>query len=278
MTYTTLISSEQLAKHIHNSNLVIIDCRFSLADSEAGYKSYRKGHIENARYAHLDKDLSSQITSTTGRHPLPNFNSLAKKLGQWGINHQSQVVVYDDAHGAFASRLWWLLRCLGHEAVAVLDGGLSHWKAALTTKLPTIQEKTFRAYLDQSFWLSAPEINNALARDSIQLIDARTAIRFSGEQEPIDPVAGHIPKAVNRAFQLNLADTGVFLSQSELRQQFSTILESFTPEQTVHMCGSGVTACHNLLAMEHAGLSGSKLYAGSWSEWITNPNRSIATK
>jgi len=278
MTYTTLISAQQLAKHSHDSNLVIIDCRFSLADSEAGYRSYRKGHIENARFAHLDKDLSSQITSTTGRHPLPNFNSLVKKLGQWGINNQSQVIVYDDAYGAFASRLWWLLRCLGHQAVAVLDGGLAHWKAGLTSNLPIIREKTFRAYLDPSLWLSATEISNALARHSIQLIDARTAIRFSGEQEPIDPVAGHIPKAVNRAFQLNLADTGVFLPQIKLRQQFTTVLESFTPEQTVHMCGSGVTACHNLLAMEHAGLSGSKLYAGSWSEWITNQNRSIATK
>ncbi len=278
MTYTTLISAAALAEHINDSNLIIIDCRFSLADSEAGAKSYRMGHIKNARYAHLDKNLSSKKNNTTGRHPLPDFNLLVKKLGQWGITNKSQVVVYDDASGAFASRLWWLLHCLGHQAVAVLDGGIAQWQQALSTKLPNIKEKTFRAYLDPSSWLIAAEISNALANKSIQLIDARTAIRFSGEQELIDPIAGHIPGAVNRNFQLNLNNNGVFLDQNTLREQFSTVLSSHSPEQTVHMCGSGVTACHNLLAMEYAGLSGSKLYAGSWSEWITNQNRSIATK
>lgn len=278
MAYTTLISSATLAQHIDDANLVIIDCRFSLADSESGAQAYRMGHIENARYAHLDKDLSSRKNNTTGRHPLPDFNILVKKLGQWGINNKSQVVVYDDTGGAFASRLWWLLHCLGHEATAVLDGGIAQWQQPLSTRLPRINEKTFRAYLDPSSWLIATELNNALSNKSIQLIDARTAIRFSGEQEPIDAIAGHISGAVNRDFQLNMNINGLFLDQNILREQFSTLLGSFSPEQTVHMCGSGVTACHNILAMEYAGLSGSKLYAGSWSEWITNQNRSIATK
>jgi len=277
MTYTTLISSDTLAQHINDSNLIIIDCRFSLADSEAGAKAYRMGHIKNARYAHLDNDLSSTISNTTGRHPLPNFNTLVKKLGLWGVSNKSQVIVYDDANGAFASRLWWLLRCLGHEAVAVLDGGITHWQESLTTTLPSISPKTFRPYLDSSNWLSALEISNKLATQSIQLIDARTPERFIGEQEPIDPIAGHVPYAINRAFQLNLNKNGLFLQQDKLQDQFIALIGSYTPKQTVHMCGSGVTACHNLLAMEYAGLSGSKLYAGSWSEWITDQNHPVAT-
>jgi len=276
MNYSTLISPEILSQQINNPNWIIIDCRFSLADSEAGAKAYRMGHIKNARYAHLDNDLSSRITSTTGRHPLPNFNALVKKLGQWGIANNSQVVVYDDANGAFASRFWWLLRSLGHDAVAVLDGGINHWQSPLTTTLPNITAKTFRPSLDRSYWLSASQVSNRIASQAIKLIDARAPERFSGEQEPIDPIAGHIPYAINRAFQLNLSYSGLFLERKVLQQQLSDLLGSFSPEQTVHMCGSGVTACHNLLAMEYAGLSGSKLYAGSWSEWIRNKNHAIA--
>lgn len=280
MTYKTLVSSEILKQHINDSNWVVIDCRFSLADSESGAKAYRMGHIPNARYAHLNKDLSSTITDTSGRHPLPIFNLLAKKLGLWGITNKSQVIVYDDANGAFAGRLWWLLRCLGHESVAVLDGGINHWRQqgmSINTTLPSIKPKVFRTYLNTSCWLTAAQLSRGLATRKIKLIDARTAERFRGELEPIDPVAGHIPHAINREFQLNLGRNGLFLSHDELQQQFMDLLGSHSPEQTVHMCGSGVTACHNLLAMEHAGLSGSKLYPGSWSEWITNRNRSITT-
>ena len=281
MTYTTLITAETLKQHISDPNWIIIDCRFSLADSTIGARAYRMGHITNARYAHLDNDLSSAVTESTGRHPLPNFKLLAEKLGHWGISNKSQVVIYDDASGAFASRLWWLLRCLGHDAVAVLDGGIPHWQQqgyALTTTLPSITTKTFRPYLNDKAWLTASQVSNNLASRRIKLIDARTTERFRGEQEPIDPVAGHIPQALNRAFQLNLDNNELFLAADELHKQFIDLLGTIKPQQTVHMCGSGVTACHNLLAMEHAGLSGSKLYAGSWSEWITNSNRSIATK
>ena len=279
MTYTTLISTETLHQQLNHPNWVIVDCRFSLADTEAGANAYRHGHIPNARYAHLDKDLSSAITDFTGRHPLPDFTLLAKKLGNWGITNTSQVVAYDDAGGAFAGRLWWLLRGMGHDKVAVLDGGIKHWQnlgLPITTTLPAIKPTTFRPYLNDAAWLNALQVQNSLAKKSICLIDARTPERYRGEQEPIDPVAGHIPYALNRAFQLNLDSNGLFLSAEQLRDQFKQLIGAVASEQVVHYCGSGVTACHNLLAMEHAGLTGSKLYAGSWSEWIRNKNRAVA--
>ncbi|TAN70381.1 MAG: sulfurtransferase [Methylobacter sp.] len=279
MTYTTLVSTDTLQQQLNNPDWIIVDCRFSLADTEAGAKAYRHGHIPNARYAHLDKDLSSAITDFTGRHPLPNFALLAKKLGGWGIGNTSQVVVYDDAGGAFAGRLWWLLRSLGHDKVAVLDGGIKHWQKqglTITTTLPTVKPALFRPYLDEAAWLNALQVQNSLARKAICLIDARTPERYRGEQEPIDPVAGHIPYALNRAFQLNLDSNGLFLSVGKLREQFKQLIGATAPEHVVHYCGSGVTACHNLLAMEYAGLTGSKLYAGSWSEWIRDKNRAVA--
>ena len=279
MTYTTLISTATLRQQLNYPDWIIVDCRFSLADTEAGGQAYRHGHIPNARYAHLGKDLSSTITDFTGRHPLPNFAVLTKKLGDWGITNNSQVVAYDDAGGAFAGRLWWLLRCLGHDKVAVLDGGIKHWQKQglpVTTTLPKINPTTFRPYLNKAAWLNALEVQNGLAQKAICLIDARTLERYRGEQEPIDPVAGHIPYALNRAFQLNLDSNGLFLSAEQLRGQFKQLIGASAPEQVVHYCGSGVTACHNLLAMEHAGLTGSRLYAGSWSEWIRNKNRAVA--
>ncbi|TAK63692.1 sulfurtransferase [Methylobacter sp.] len=279
MTYNTLVSTDTLNQQLNNSNWIIVDCRFSLADTEAGAKAYRHGHIPNARYAHLDKDLSSAITDFTGRHPLPNFALLAKKLGDWGITNTSQVVAYDDAGGAFAGRLWWLLRCMGHDKVAVLDGGIKQWQKQglpITTTLPTVKPATFRPYLNEAAWINALQVQNNLAQKSICLVDARAPERYRGEQEPIDPVAGHIPYALNRAFQLNLNSNGLFLSAEKLREQFKQLIGTTAPDRVVHYCGSGVTACHNLLAMEHAGLTGSKLYAGSWSEWIRNKNRAVA--
>jgi len=279
MTYSTLVSTQTLHQQINNPDWIIVDCRFSLADTKAGAKAYRHGHLPNARYAHLDKDLSSAITDFTGRHPLPNFALLAKKLGDWGISNASQVVAYDDAGGAFAGRLWWLLRSMGHDKVAVLDGGIKQWQKQglpVTTALPRVKSATFRPYLNEAAWLNAVQVQNSLAQKTICLIDARTPERYRGKQEPIDPVAGHIPGALNRAFQLNLDSNGLFLSAEQLRDQFKQLIGATKPEQVVHYCGSGVTACHNLLAMEHAGLTGSKLYAGSWSDWIRNKNRTVA--
>ena len=279
MTYTTLVSAATLNQHLDDSNWVIVDCRFSLANSDAGSSAYRHGHIPHARYAHLNNDLSSAITDFTGRHPLPDFTLLTKKLGAWGIANDTQVVAYDDAGGAFAGRLWWLLHSLGHDRAAVLNGGIQHWQKqgyALTTTLPTIQSTTFRPYLNTAHWLNASQVQNSLAKKAICLIDARAPERYRGDKEPIDPVAGHIPHALNRAFQLNLDNNGLFLPADPLRNQFKQLIGTTTPERVVHYCGSGVTACHNLLAMEYAGLTGSKLYAGSWSDWIRDKNRAIA--
>ncbi|MSS76451.1 MAG: sulfurtransferase [Methyloglobulus sp.] len=281
MNYNTLISAEILQPHLNDPNWIIIDCRFSLADTEAGFSAYRHGHIPNARYAHLNNDLSSRITDFTGRHPLPNMKALVNKLGDWGIDNNSQVVVYDDASGAFAGRLWWLLRSLGYDKVAVLDGGNKHWQKLgypVTTILPTIKASVFRAYPTDNSTLTALEVQNSLAQKTICLLDARAPERYYGKHEPIDPVAGHIPGAINRTFQLNLESNGLFLSAEDLRSQFKQLIGDKNPQQVVHTCGSGVTACHNLLAMEVAGLTGSKLYAGSWSEWIRDKNRPTATK
>ncbi len=279
MNHTTLISPEALHQHLANPNWVIVDCRFFLGNADAGGYAYRHGHLPNARYAHLDNDLSAPVTELTGRHPPPDFRSLANKLGAWGIGNTSQVVVYDDAGGAFAGRLWWLLRCLGHENVAVLDGGIQNWQQQgyeTTTILPTINPVTFRPYLNTACWLTARQVENGLAQKKLCLIDARSPERYAGKQEPIDPVTGHIPGALNRPFQLNLDRNGLFLSAGELRGQFKQLIGDMPAQQVAHNCGSGVTACHNLLAMEHAGLTGSKLYAGSWSEWVRDKNRGVA--
>ena len=279
MAYTTLISPAALADNLNNHDWVVFDCRFSLADSEAGVKAYRMGHIPGARYADLNKDLSSPVKSYTGRHPLPDFSALAKQLGLWGVSSRTQVVVYDDAGGAFAGRMWWLLHSMGHHQVAVLDGGIRHWQKlglSLTTALPKPAHSQFRSYLDNNRWLSARQVEDGLAARRITLIDARAAERYSGRQEPVDPVAGHVPKALNRPFHLNLNKDGLFLPAKQLQEQFKRLTLAAPAEQVVHMCGSGVTACHNLLAMEAAGLTGSRLYAGSWSEWIVDRNRAVA--
>lgn len=279
MQFNTLISAEQLTNLLDKPDVIVFDCRFSLADPQAGQRAYRQGHIPGARYADLNQDLSSAPQSYTGRHPLPDFRTLSLKLGLWGVTNRTQIVVYDDASAAFAGRMWWLLRTLGHEAVAVLDGGLPYWQKQglpITTVLPTLNPANFRAYPDPKQWLTAAEVENGLAKKAIQLVDARTPERFAGLVEPIDPIAGHVPKAINHPFQRNLNTQGLFLSPSDLARQFAVLGLAVHPKHVVHMCGSGVTGCHNLLAMEVAGLTGSKLYAGSWSDWISNRNREIA--
>jgi len=278
MTFTTLISSEQLAGYLDDSAWVLIDCRFSLADPGAGERAYRAGHIPTARYAHLERDLSAPTTACSGRHPLPQRETLIAALGAWGVGHDSQVVAYDDAGGAFAARLWWLLRSVGQQRVAVLDGGWGRWLQEgrpVTDVEPVPQQALFRARPPLAAWLSTAQLQVGLAQQAFCLVDARAAERFRGEVEPIDTVAGHVPGAVNLPFQHNLAADGRFLSPDQLRRQFMPLLGRFRPEETVHMCGSGVTACHNLLAMEVAGLSGSRLYPGSWSEWIRDPARPV---
>ena len=279
MNHDTLIDAATLHAHLDDPHWVVVDCRFSLMDTEAGRRAYQDSHLPGARYAHLDEDLSSPITPTTGRHPLPDPARLAHKLGEWGIGPETQVVAYDDLGGMLAAaRLWWLLRWLGHEAVTVLDGGFPVWRGAglpLTAASPTAQPTVFHGRPDNQLWLTTEHVQ-MLPAEAV-LLDARAAARFRGEMEPIDPVAGHIPGAVNLPTEGNLTADGRFLPRAELRARFAATLGERSPTTVVHSCGSGVTACHNLLAMEVAGLRGSRLYAGSWSEWIRDPGRPMAT-
>lgn len=280
MTYTTIVPRDALARHLKDASWVIFDCRFNLADAAAGEAAYRESHIPGARYAHLERDLSAPKTANTGRHPLPDPEELATKLGGWGVDAHKQVVAYDDAGGAMAARLWWLLRWLGHAAVAVLDGGLNRWREeglALTEMPPHLQPTTFVAQPRRDVYVDSRFVERNLVEKGNIVVDARARPRFAGETEPIDPVAGHIPGARNRPFDANLDARGDFLPPSELRGALQALLPNVAPEHVVHMCGSGVTACHNLLAMEAAGLVGSRLYVGSWSEWITDPRRPLAT-
>lgn len=277
MTHTTLIDVATLHVHFDDPNWIIVDCRFSLMDTEAGRRAWRENHLPGARYAHLDEDLSGPITAATGRHPLPDPARLAQKLGEWGINPGTQVVAYDDMGGMLAAaRLWWLLRWLGHETVAVLDGGLSAWQRAglpLTTELPVVRPATFDARPNGRLWLTAEQVMNLSPEEAV--LDARATARYRGEMEPIDPVAGHIPGAVNLPAEGNLTPDGYFLPVADLRARFTAALGERLPAGVAHSCGSGVTACHSLLAMEVAGLNGSRLYAGSWSEWIREPARPV---
>ena len=275
-SHTTLIGREELERHLQDPDWVILDCRFDLANPAAGENTYGKSHVVNARYAHLERDLSSPKTATTGRHPLPDPEQLAEKLTAWGVGENKQVVAYDDASGAIAARLWWLLRWLGHRNVAVLDGGFTRWcdeGRPVSAELPSVESARFvarpqfSAYVDTAF-----VAHNLVEREAI-IVDARAESRFVGEVEPIDLAAGHIPGARNRPFEANLDAHGHFLPAATLKKAFCELLSDAPAQQVVHMCGSGVTACHNILAMEIARLTGSRLYAGSWSEWITDPKR-----
>ncbi|MDA8362499.1 MAG: sulfurtransferase [Gammaproteobacteria bacterium] len=278
--FKTLVDTATLSGHLDDPAWVVVDCRFTLTDTEAGARSYAVGHIPGARYAHLDRDLSSAIGPGTGRHPLPDPVLLAEKLGTWGIGDGKQVVVYDDSFGAMAARLWWLLRWLGHDAVALLDGGFPKWRRTglpVTAVVPAPRPVRFEALRDDRLWVSSEFVRDAVTRREYLLIDARSEERFCGDIEPLDRVAGHVPGAVNLPFEDNLDLGGQFLAPQALRSLYLGVLRDLPSERVIQMCGSGVTACHNLLAMEHAGLHGAKLYAGSWSEWITDPRRPVAS-
>ena len=274
--HNTLVDVHTTKRQLNDPQWVVVDCRFDLQQPKAGRVAYVDAHIPGARYADLNKDLASPPTSKTGRHPLPDPNILAAKLGQWGIHQQTQVVAYDASGGAIAARLWWLLRWLGHDAVAVLDGGWQAWQAAgyaVEQAFPSMRPTQFITKVQPHLVLDSAAVQQGLSDKTITLIDARGRARYTGEVEPLDPVAGHVPGAINQPFDQNLTAQGVFLPEDELRARFAAYASK--PQQVVHMCGSGITACHNLLAMEVAGLRGSKLYAGSWSEWIRDPARTI---
>lgn len=241
---------------------------------------YGQSHLPGAVYAHLDHDLSGQVTATSGRHPLPDITSLAATLSKWGIGQGRQVVIYDDNGGVFAARLWWLLRWLGFETAAVLDGGFTHWqKLGLPLNAEIVQKTAapFSPAPNDSLWVDSQDIlHNVIKTSNFTLIDARDPERFSGAVEPLDKVAGHVPDAINFPFKYNLGSDGRFLNPLLLQQLIAQYIGPISAERCVHMCGSGVTACLNLLAFEVAGYAGAKLYAGSWSEWITDPSRPIA--
>jgi len=276
---TTVVDSQILALHLHDPDWVVVDCRFTLTDPDAGRRAYVAGHIPGARYAHLNDDLSSPVGAKTGRHPLPDPQVLAAKLGAWGIGPGKQVVVYDDSFGAMASRMWWVLRWLGHDAVALLDGGYPRWqreKRPVTAEAPALMPARFVPRLRPELCVGADEVARRVQDPAWLVIDARAEERFNGEIEPLDKVAGHVPGAVNLPFEDNLHASGVFARHEELVQLYRDTLRGVAPEHVIMMCGSGVTACHNLVAMERAGLKGARLYPGSWSEWITDPARPVA--
>jgi len=280
----TLITAPELAAHLGDPDWVSIDCRFDLARPAWGEQAFAAGHIPHALYAHLDRDLAGAHTATSGRHPLPEPAALAAAFGRFGIDAAVQVVAYDQGPGAYAARLWWLLRWLGHTRVAVLDGGFAAWQEAglpVSTAPPARAARTFQARpsahrVMTTAALAAALGAGSLARGDPLLIDARSAERFAGENESIDPVAGHVPGAHNHPYSGNLDARGRFLPAAQLERAWRASLRGRPPDAVVVMCGSGVTACHNLLALEVAGLPGAQLYAGSWSEWIRDPARAVA--
>jgi thiosulfate/3-mercaptopyruvate sulfurtransferase len=279
MSYETLVSVDVLAQHLFDHDWCVIDCRHDLSDPDAGWRGFQQGHIPGAAFAHLDEDLSGARTGRNGRHPLPEREQLSAHLREWGIGNHTQIVAYD-AHGAqFAARLWWLARWLGHERVAVLDGGWQAWLARTgwsSTEMPDRPGGTFEPRAPRVSSVDAAAVQALLARPDHRLLDARSIERFRGDSEPIDPVAGRIPGAAHRFWKSNL-DGERFASAGELRAQFDALLAGVAPTQVVHYCGSGVSATHNVLAMQIAGLPGSALYPGSWSEWIADPSRPIET-
>ena len=279
MTHTTLISVSDLAQHLNDPAFVIFDCRHELTNPEFGTRAYTQSHIPGARFAHLDRNLAAPLTGRNGRHPLPDPKVFAEWLSRMGVSNDNQVIGYDNAGGVYASRLWWMLRWIGHKNVAVLDGGWQAWIEAghpVTAEVPTPRPAKVTVNVQETP-VDAKYVLDNLQSPALVLIDARANDRFRGQNETIDPVGGHIPGAMNRFFKDNLTAQGLFKSPQQLRDEFRLLLDTVTPEKIVSQCGSGVTACHNLLAMEIAGLRGGRLYPGSWSEWIADPARPRAT-
>ncbi|MBL9216130.1 MAG: sulfurtransferase [Opitutaceae bacterium] len=275
-----LISTETLGRHLGDPGWVVFDCRHDLFDAGKGERAYGEGHVPGAVFVPVETVLSGPKLGRNGRHPLPRWEDFAEFLNRQGVTMASQVVAYDDAGGQYAARFWWLARTLGHPRTAVLDGGWPKWTAegrAVATSAPPARPRgDMAARPDAARWAEVAEVQGNLATRAALVIDARAPERFRGETEPIDPVAGHIPGAVNHFFKHNLNPDLTMRSPAELRPAFEALLGGRRPEAVLHQCGSGVTACLNLLAMERAGLTGSRLYVGSWSEWIADPARPVA--
>ena len=277
--FTTIISTETLAAQL-NGSCVIADCRYDLRNESWGREQYRASHIPGAVYASLSHDLAAAPSGSNGRHPIPCVEDLEATFGRLGITSGTQVVIYDQDTGMFASRMWWMLRYLGHEAAAVLDGGWAKWtREGRPTRAGDEQRPAavFTGRRRKDLRLPLDQVQAAVGDPAVLLVDARAPERFEGKSEPLDRTPGHIPGAVNHFYKRNVTDEGVMLPPDTLRRQFDEVLGGRRPDQVVMYCGSGVSACHNLLAMEHAGLTGAKLYPGSWSEWSSDPQRPVET-
>lgn len=281
MAFTTLISSAEVAAHLDDPTWAIVDCRFALTAPDKGRRDYLAGHIPGAVYAHLDEDLSGSILpGVTGRHPLPSIAACAARFSAWGIDAQTQVVVYDDLSGMVAGRLWWMLRWLGHDAVALLDGDWRLWQAeqrGVRTGAEARTPRCFTPHPRPHLLVTVDELLHRRADATPRIFDVRAAERYRGENETLDPVAGHIPGAVSAPYTANLDVDGRFLAPSELRERYEALLDGTPADAAIFYCGSGVSAVHDLVALEVAGLGAGRLYAGSWSEWIVDPARAIAT-
>lgn len=280
MAWTTLVPAETLAAALERPDLVIADCRYSTTNPGAGEFAYEHLHLPGAVYAHLERDLSdmNRRGSGNGRHPWPDAETFTAKLGHWGILPHHQIVAYDDGDGAMAARLWFLMRALGHEKAAVLDGGFARWnELRLPVNADPVRRRstTYSAHFDVSRLFDAAQVQTGLDAGEM-LLDARPADRFRGENDFMDRVHGHVPGAINRPYAANLRD-GRFKPPAELADEYRALLNGRSPQQAIMMCGSGVTACHNLLAMERAGMRGARLYTGSWSGWIEDPQRPVET-
>ena len=277
MAYTTLVSTAQLAEHLDDTNWVVFDCRHNLAKPDSGEKDYAGAHVPGARFLHLDRDLAAPVTGKNGRHPLPDPQAFMRTLGAAGVDSGKQIIAYDDKMGVYAARLWWMLRWLGHENVAVLDGGYTKWKEEGRPVNSSVPKPAPARFIGEPrrVWVDVDDVMRSLGQPGRILVDARAPDRFRGENETLDPVGGRIPSSRNRCFRDNLDARACFKPAAELRQAFAALLGAAPPDSMVHSCGSGVSACHNLLAMEIAGLSGSCLYPGSWSEWCSDPSRPV---
>lgn len=277
----TLVSPPELRAMQARGGVLVVDCRTELGDAGAGARAHAQAHVPGAVHAQLDRDLSDLSKRGLGRHPLPDASAFADVLSRWGYQPGFDVVAYDDAGGALAAaRLWWMLRLVGHPRVAVLDGGFVAWRdegLPLQAGTPERDATTIEVAFDPAGVVWYDELEARRARGDLLLVDARATPRFRGEVEPLDPVAGHVPGAVNRPFQHNLGADGRFLPRAQLRADFAVLIGDHDPREVVHMCGSGVTACHNLLAMEHAGLTGSRVFAPSWSGWVDDRSRPVET-
>jgi thiosulfate/3-mercaptopyruvate sulfurtransferase len=277
--FTTLISTDDVSAHL-DGTWTIIDCRFDLQHEAWGRDQYRQAHIPGAVYAHLSDDMSAQKTGLNGRHPWPSIEALTATFSSLGIANDTQAVVYDQDVGMYASRLWWMLRYMGHDAVAVLDGGWARWRQEgrpVRSGDETRPATSYAARVRPELIVGVENVAAAVSDPETVLVDARAPERFEGRSEALDRVAGHIPGAINRFFRQNVGDAGTFLPPDQLRASLQQTLAGQAPGRAIMYCGSGVTACHKLLALEHAGLPGAKLYPGSWSEWCSDPDRPVAT-